>query len=128
MKHDNESWVKNALPRTGEFTPDSTLLAGLVLSLSIRKPLVFQTGAPEPLGATEILPPAQRWLIWLPSSPVNWFRMLPTSGPNVCSAHSSEGPPGRLKPHTTRHPPPDLGCQAAARSQLPGPGVGEPRL
>ncbi|CAM9396033.1 unnamed protein product, partial [Rangifer tarandus platyrhynchus] len=26
--------------------------------------------------------------------------MLPTSGPNVCSAHSREGPPGRLKPHT----------------------------
>lgn len=32
--------------------------------------------------------------------PENWFRMLPTSGPNVCSAHSREGPPGRLKPHT----------------------------
>lgn len=32
--------------------------------------------------------------------PENWFRMLPTSGPNVCSAHSPVGPPGRLKPHT----------------------------
>lgn len=33
--------------------------------------------------------------------PENWFRMLPTSGLNVCSAHSREGPPGRLKPHTS---------------------------
>lgn len=49
--------------------------------------------------------------------PENWFRMLPTSGPNVCSAHSREGPPGRLKPHTARHPPPAAACQAAARSQ-----------
>ena len=40
--------------------------------------------------------------------PENWFRMLPTSGLNVCSAHSHEGPPGRLKPHTspTIRPPP----------------------
>ena len=33
--------------------------------------------------------------------PENWFRMLPTSGPNVCSAHSREGPPERLKSHTS---------------------------
>lgn len=35
------------------------------------------------------------------------------------------GPPGRLKPDTgPHHPPPAAGCQAAARSQLPGPSGG----
>lgn len=47
--------------------------------------------------------------------PENWFRMLPTSGLNVCSAHSREGPPGRLKPHTS----PAIRPQPQAAKPLP---------
>nr|KAF6343028.1 hypothetical protein mPipKuh1_010751 [Pipistrellus kuhlii] len=62
--------------------------------------------------------------------PENWFRMLPpTSGLNVCSAHSHEGPPGRLKPHTsptTRPQPPAAKPLPTANSQ--DQVVGEPGI
>lgn len=94
-------------------------VAGLAgLAPTSRRALLFQTGDTEPLADSD---PASRPKVagLAAEFPENWFRVLPTSGPNVCSAHSREGPPGRLKSHTARHPPPAAACQAAVRSQLP---------
>lgn len=63
-------------------------------------------------------------MVWLPSSPKIG---------SACCRHQAErllstqprGPSGEAEtPHQPHHPPPAVGCQAAARSQLPGPSGG----
>lgn len=78
----------------------------------------------EPPGPTEILLPARRWMAWLPNSLKIGSACCRRQAERLLSTQP-RGPSGEAEtPHQPHHPPPAVGCQAAARSQLPGPSGG----